>query len=83
MKKPTAIFQIGKQGLKEGFAGLLKTAFKSRENVKISVLKSGTRDKNELEEIGKKLVESLGKNYTYKTVGYTIFLKKWRKQMRE
>jgi len=46
-------------------------------------LKSGTRDKNELEEMGKRLVESLGKNYTYKTVGYTIFLKKWRKQMRE
>jgi len=82
MKKQTAVFQIGKKGLTQEFIELLKTAFKDRENVKISVLKSATRDKDELEKIGNSVVEGLGKNYTYKAVGYTIFLKKWRKQMR-
>lgn len=71
--------QIGKNGLTPGFMAGLKNAFKTNEHVRISVLKSATRDKSELKELSKKILDELGKNYTCKTIGYTLVLRKWRK----
>lgn len=78
-KKPLAIFQIGKQGLTENFMQTLKIAFSSRERVKIIVLKAAGHTKENATEIAEKIVKELGSHYTFKIVGFTIFLQKWRK----
>ncbi len=80
--KPEAKFQIGKQGLTENFIFTLKNSFKERKAVKIQVLKSKTREKEKVEEIGEEIVEKLGKNYVYKVMGFVIFIKKFRKAVR-
>jgi RNA-binding protein YhbY len=74
--------QMGKNGLTDNFLETLKDHFKKYKNIKISVLKSATRDREELKEISEKLLEGLGNNYILKTIGYTIILKKWRKPVR-
>lgn len=74
--------QIGKQGLTENTVETLKGYFKTHENVKVSVLKSATRDKKEVKEISDRILNMLGKNYTSRIIGYTIVLKKWRKNVR-
>ncbi len=74
--------QLGKKGLTDNFIETLKVHFKTHLNVKISVLKSSTRDKEELKEISNKILEGLGKNYSSKIIGYTLVLKKWKKPVR-
>jgi len=71
--------QLGKNGLTEGFITNVKTAFKEAESVRISVLRSSTRDKNQLEEWTSKIISELGPNFTSKIIGYTIVLRKWRR----
>jgi len=70
--------QLGKNGVTENFIETLKHHFKSHENVKVSVLKGAGHEREKVEEILKKL----GRNYTAKIIGFTIFLKKWRKPVR-
>lgn len=79
--KPSGIItmQIGKNGITEGFIELLKNAFKMHENAKISVLKTATRSREETEKIAQHLCAILGNKFTYKIIGFTIFIKKWRK----
>jgi RNA-binding protein YhbY len=71
--------QIGKNGLTKGFSELLKNLFKNHSSVRVSLLKTSTRDRNAAVEIAEKLRAELGKKYTYKIMGFTILLKKWRK----
>tara|TARA_Y100000034_G_C6793605_1_gene355484 strand:- start:507 stop:752 length:246 start_codon:yes stop_codon:yes gene_type:complete len=71
--------QIGKQRITENFIISLKNLLKKHWNVKISVLKSATRNKEEIREFADEIIEKLGKNYTSKIIGFTIFIKKWRK----
>jgi RNA-binding protein YhbY len=71
--------QIGKSGLTETFIETLKGHFKNHQNVKISVLKSATRDKKEIKKMAEQIVEELGNNYTFRIIGFTIVVKKWRK----
>ena len=82
MKKFQVNFQIGKSGLTEGIIENLKNCFKDRENVKIHILKSAGHDKEKIKDIAKEIIEKLGIKYTYKIVGFTIFVKKWRKVRR-
>jgi len=77
-----AIIQLGKAGVTDNFIITLKNHFKKHDNVKISVLKSYCRDKDELKKISKDILNKLGENYTAKTIGYTIAIKKWRKAVR-
>ena len=74
--------QLGKNKITENFLETLKSYFKKHNNVKISVLKSCCRDKTELKEMVEKIMEKLGKNYTSKIIGYTIAIKKWRREVR-
>ncbi|MBU3907189.1 MAG: YhbY family RNA-binding protein [Nanoarchaeota archaeon] len=71
--------QLGKQGCSENFMGTLESMFKNHENVKVCLLKSAGRDRDEIKEIVEKILKHLGKSYTARIVGFTIFLKKWRK----
>jgi RNA-binding protein YhbY len=83
MNKSQAVFQIGKNGLTEGTIELLENAFKKRENVKICVLKSAGHEKENVKEVADKIVETLGNKFTYRIIGFTIFLKKWRKPRKQ
>tara|TARA_Y100000310_G_C20586892_1_gene765905 strand:- start:92 stop:340 length:249 start_codon:yes stop_codon:yes gene_type:complete len=82
MKKKTGSIQIGKNKITENFLSGLKNQFKNYENVRISVLKSGTRDKKEIKKFSDDIVKNLGKNFTAKIIGFTIVVKKWRKKVR-
>lgn len=79
---PIGNLQLGKNKLTDNFIETLKSHFKKNEYVKISVLKSCCRDKTELKKICEELLDKLGKNYTAKTIGYTLAVKKWRKAVR-
>jgi len=75
--------QLGKNGLTESFIGNLKNHFNICKNIKISVLRSCCRDREELKKISNEILEKLGKTYTARIIGYTIIVKKWRREMRE
>ena len=79
MKKGQSTLQIGKNGLTEGIIENIKTYFKNRENVKVCLLKGAGHDREKVREIATSIQEKLGDKFTYKIVGFTIFLKKWRK----
>ncbi len=74
--------QLGKQGITENFIETLKNNFKKHNNVKISVLKSAGHDREKIKKFSDEILEKLGKNYTTKVIGFTIFVKKWRKAVR-
>lgn len=74
--------QLGKNRITDNFIGTLKNHFKNHENVRVSVLKSAGHDKNKIKEVMEDILEKLGRNYTAKVIGFTIFIKKWRKAIR-
>ena len=74
--------QVGKNGVTDNLIGTLKTHFKNHQNVKVVFLKSSIRDKRKLKKATEEILDSLGKNYTYRILGYTVFIKKWRKAQR-
>lgn len=71
--------QLGKNGLTAEFIANIKKIFVNAEHVRVGLLKSATRDKEEAKKIAEKLVSELGKNFTFKIIGYTIVLRRWRK----
>ena len=77
--KPLAQIQIGKNGISENFIKTLEDNFKHHMNVGVTILKSAGHDKTKVKEYSEEILEKLGKNYTAKVVGFTIFIKKWRK----
>ncbi|MFH1710925.1 MAG: YhbY family RNA-binding protein [Nanoarchaeota archaeon] len=74
--------QIGKKGLTLGFLDLLKSAFKTHELVRIKVLKSAGHEKKKVKEISEEILNQMGKNYTCRTIGFTLIIRKWRKARR-
>ncbi len=74
--------QIGKNGITENFIGTLQSHFKKHDNMKISVLKGAGHEKEKVKGYCEKILNSLGRNYTARVVGFTIFVKKWRKPVR-
>jgi len=74
--------QLGKNGITSNFIESLKNQFNDCKNVKISVLKSLTRDKKEIKKLSDDILEKLGKNYTARLIGFTIVVKRWRKEIR-
>ena len=78
----TSMLQIGKNGLTENFIETVKDHFKKHDNIKISILKSAGHEREKVKEFSERILDALGKNYTAKIIGFTIFLKKWRKKVR-
>ena len=74
--------QIGKNGVSDNLVETLKSHFKNHINVKVVLLKSFSRDKSKIKKTAEEIVNELGNNYTYRILGFTIFIKKWRKPMR-
>jgi len=75
--------QLGKNGITENFIATLENHFNKHNNVKVSVLKSVERNKEKMKEFREELLNRLGNNYTAKIIGFSISLKKWRKNVRE
>ncbi len=73
---------LGKNGITSTFIESLKDHFKNHENVKISVLKSAGHDKEKVRKYNEEILEKLGRKYTAKKVGFTISLKKWKRNVR-
>ena len=82
MKHGQAFIQIGKNGLTDGTMVVLKNAFTTREDVKVHLLKSAGHTQKNVKQISENILNELGKNFTAKIIGFTIFLKKWRKAKR-
>ena len=74
--------QLGKQGLTNNFLSTLEGHFERHNNVKIHVLKSAGHDKVKVGKISEEILEKLGPKYTAKVIGFTIVVKKWRKDVR-
>ena len=71
--------QMGKNGLTPEFIENLKKIFVNAESVRVGMLKSSSRDKAQAKKWAEELLSKLGKNFTYKIIGFTIVLRKWRK----
>ena len=74
--------QIGKNGITGTFIESLKNHFKNHDNIKISVLKTSTRNRDEIKKYSEEILSKLGNKYTSRIIGFTIILKKWRKDIR-
>lgn len=80
---PIGFVQLGKQGITKNFIESLKNIFKTHDIARISVLKGAGHEKEKIKEYAEELLEKLGKNYTSRVIGFTIVLKKWRRNVRE
>ena len=74
--------QIGKKGITDNFIETLNSHFKKHSSVRINVLKSAGHTKENIKNYSEEILEKLGKKYTAKILGFIIFLKKWRKEIR-
>lgn len=75
--------QIGKNKLNTTFFENLENQFRNHANVKISVLASARESKADVKKYAEDILKKLGPNYTAKTIGFVIAIKKWRKPVRE
>ncbi len=73
--------QLGKKGLTEDFVRDIekRVGKQSNVNIKISVLASARESKADVKKYAEELIEKLGERFTYRVLGFSIFLKKWRK----
>jgi RNA-binding protein YhbY len=73
--------QLGKKGLTSEFIADIERRLEKYRNatVKIRVLKSARESKDDVKKYAEELKQKLGEKYTCRTLGFSIFLKKWRK----
>ena len=74
--------QLGKNGItSESVKDIEKRLEKDRNiTMKVSVLKSiRPEGKKDVKKYADELLEKLGDKYTVRTMGFSIFLRKWRK----
>lgn len=81
-KKILTNIQLGKNGVTDNFIQTLSNCFNTHKNVKITVLRNLTRDKKEIKKLSEEILDKLGKNYTTRVIGFTIVVKRWRREMR-
>ena len=81
-RKPAITMQIGKNGLTSEIIESIKFAFKERESIRVSVLKSALKERERIKETEEKILEKLGNKFTSRIIGFTIVLRKWKKAVR-
>jgi RNA-binding protein YhbY len=74
--------QIGKNGLTEGVIERLKNDFKTHEIVRVHIVNKEFKERDKVKAMAAELLEKLGKKYTCKIIGFTLVVRKWRKEMR-
>ena len=77
-KKPSIKMQLGKSGLMPNFIESLRKTFKNRDSVRISLLKSYSREREKLKNTAEELCKQFGDigTFKYTIIGFTIILKK-------
>lgn len=73
---------LGKRGLTEKFLNDIKRRFDNKkiENIKISVLRNARENgREDIKKYAEEIINFLGNKYSYRILGFSIFLKKWRK----
>lgn len=73
---------MGKNKLSAEFINQVRSALEKEKLIKISVLRSACRDREELKELASGLVRELGLNYDFKIIGYVITVMKFRKSFK-
>lgn len=73
--------QLGKKGITKEFLEDIKKRFEKSKvkNIKISVLKSARQNREDIKKYAEEIKNYLGDKFTYRILGFSIFLKKWRK----
>ena len=74
--------QLGKKGITNEFVKDIEKRLEKHRNItlKVSVLKSARPNgKVDVKRYSGELVSKLGDKYTARTLGFSIFLRKWRK----
>jgi len=73
--------QLGKKGLTEEFLKDISKRFENShvKNIKITVLKSARESRGDVKKYAEEIKNHLGNKFTYRILGFSIFLKKWRK----
>jgi len=75
-------FQIGKQGISDNFIETIRTSFKKQDVIKIKVLKTLSRNKEEINNLAQEIAqkaETENRRFRAKVIGFTIILNKFRK----
>ncbi|MFH1801259.1 MAG: YhbY family RNA-binding protein [archaeon] len=76
MQKKVSHMQLGKNGITENFLSTLKSHFDRHKTVRISVLRSACRDRDELKKISQKILEKLGENFSARIIGFVVIIRK-------
>lgn len=78
--KPIMHLQVGKNGLTLGVIEQARKMLEKEKAIKVTLLKSSTRDKKEAKDLADKLISGLGERFQYHLIGYTLIVKKYRKK---
>jgi len=78
---PQIQMQLGKNGLTSTILEEIKKRFEKRENenMKIHVLKAAREKREDVKKYADEIQKSLGDKFTHRVVGFSIFIKKWRR----
>ena len=74
--------RLGKKGLTEDFLNDLKKRFDNNKvkNIKVGVLRSARKNGNkDVKRYAEEIIDFLGDKFSYRILGFSIFLNKWRK----
>ena len=71
-------FQIGKNKVTEGLIDSIALSLKTHKQARISVLKSATRDREEIKEMAEEICKKLPVKCKNRIIGFTIILRKSR-----
>lgn len=73
--------QLGKKGITHELLGEIKKRFDLNkfQNIKIHVLRSARENKDDVKKYAEEIKNYLGDRYTSRIIGFSIFIKKWRK----
>lgn len=74
--------QLGKKGLTQEFLEGLKKRFEKIKNIKIKVLPNARENREDVRKYSEDIIKYLGGKYSSRIIGFSIFVKKFRKVQR-
>ena len=69
-------FQIGRNGITEGVIISLNTTLKTHNQIRISILKSSGRNKENIQQMAEEIISKINYKCYYRILGFTIILKR-------
>lgn len=76
MNSPTPTFQIGKNGISESVVNTLNAMLEKHKHLRISMLKSSGRSKENIQEMAEELAKKLKYPTKSKVIGFTIAIRR-------